>query len=154
MTKFSNSNNYCGSLFKTPCPPPSNIVIRWHSASKLRLKKFASRHGVKIQQYHVDNSQFADNAFIKHCEDNRQHISLAVSMLTSKMALHNLQFATYRNRPRSNYSMPKGCDQKQFTLHFGHIHCRILYTRTTTCPFKMTASHTLESFLESTLAQD
>ena len=31
--------------------------------------------GVIIKQYHCDNGRFADNAFIGHCEENRQHIT-------------------------------------------------------------------------------
>jgi len=40
--------------------------------AKMAFEKFAARHGVKIQQYHADNGRFADNAFISHCEDNKQ----------------------------------------------------------------------------------
>ncbi len=40
--------------------------------AKNAFENFATRHGVKIQQYHADNGCFAGNAFISHCEDNKQ----------------------------------------------------------------------------------
>ena len=42
---------------------------------KIVFKKFAALRCVKIKQDHEDNSRFADNAFIYHCETNHQHIS-------------------------------------------------------------------------------
>ena len=43
--------------------------------AKIAFEKYAARFDVRVEQYHADNGRFADNAFIKHCEDHNQHIS-------------------------------------------------------------------------------
>ena len=43
--------------------------------AKQAFELWAADKGVTIKQYHCDNGRFADNAFIGHCEENRQHIT-------------------------------------------------------------------------------
>jgi hypothetical protein len=43
--------------------------------AKQAFKKFAAGHGVRIQHYHCDNRQFADNTFKQSCKDSRQWLT-------------------------------------------------------------------------------
>ena len=40
--------------------------------AKLAFEQFAANHCVKIEHYHADSGQFADNAFINHCSSRQQ----------------------------------------------------------------------------------
>ena len=43
--------------------------------AKEAFERSAEQRGVKITHYHADNGRFADNAFIKDCQANRQNLS-------------------------------------------------------------------------------
>jgi len=43
--------------------------------AKIAFEQFAQSCGVKNMHYHADNRRFADNAFIKDVQDQRQSIS-------------------------------------------------------------------------------
>ena len=43
--------------------------------AKHAFERLAKQRGVKIKHYHADNGRFADNAFIKDCQANRQSLS-------------------------------------------------------------------------------
>jgi hypothetical protein len=43
--------------------------------AKQAFEKFAAEHGVRIQHYHCDNKQFADNAWKQSCKASRQRLT-------------------------------------------------------------------------------
>jgi hypothetical protein len=44
-------------------------------ATKRAFETFATKHGIKIQHYHCNNSRFSDNAFKQACHDARQQLT-------------------------------------------------------------------------------
>jgi hypothetical protein len=44
--------------------------------AKQALEKFAAKQGIRIQHYHCDNGQFAENAFKQSCKASCQQLTL------------------------------------------------------------------------------
>ena len=49
----------------------TNIASEKAVMAKKAFEWFSESHGVHVQHYHCDNGNFADNAFIADCEQNR-----------------------------------------------------------------------------------
>jgi hypothetical protein len=43
--------------------------------AKQAFEKIAAEHGIRIEHYHYNNGQFADNAFKQACKANRQQLA-------------------------------------------------------------------------------
>jgi hypothetical protein len=43
--------------------------------AKQAFEKFATKHGIRIQHYHCDNRQFADNDFKQSCKASHQWLT-------------------------------------------------------------------------------
>lgn len=65
-------DHYSDLSFVYPQENNSSAVL---IKAKIAFEQFAQSCGVKIMHYHADNRRFADNAFIKDVQDQRQSIS-------------------------------------------------------------------------------
>ena len=96
----------------------------------MALEKFAVQHGIKIKQYHADNGRFVDNAFIYHCEANRQHISYCgVSAHfqngITKRAIRDLQDQAWKQLLHTKGQWPKALHLALWPFALGnavHLH--------------------------------
>mmetsp|Transcript_27052 Transcript_27052/g.38342 ORF Transcript_27052/g.38342 Transcript_27052/m.38342 type:complete len:129 (-) Transcript_27052:332-718(-) len=50
--------------------------------AKYAFQAYSRSLGVHILHYHADNGRFADNAFIQHCQQQKQSLSCCGSMST------------------------------------------------------------------------
>ncbi len=53
----------------------SNLSLLETIEAKQAFKQFATQHGVRIQYYHCDNGQFANNNFKMACKQSNQQLT-------------------------------------------------------------------------------
>ena len=77
--------------------------------AKHAFERSAEQRGVRIQHYHADNGCFADNAFIKYCQENRQSISYCGvnAHFQNGIAERRIQDLQERTRTSMPYAMNK-----------------------------------------------
>ena len=76
---------------------------------KQAFERSVEQRGVKITHYHADNGRFADNAFIKDCQANRQSLSYCGVNAHFQNGIADRRIRDLQERPRTSmlYAMNK-----------------------------------------------
>ena len=100
---------------------------------KSAFETFATKHGIKIQHYHCNNSRFSDNAFKQACHDARQQLTFCgvnahFKNGIAKRSTRNLSESTHKQLLHA-----RACWGRQFTLCCGNMPCAMLHSSTIVC---------------------